>query len=181
MSMKHNNHQGEYKVLVVDPPWPLRKIERKVRPNQVGFDYPMMSLEEIRDFKLVRDLAAPDSMCFLWAVQKYLPDAFNILADWGFRYARTLTWDKQNGLVLQGFHNRTEFVLVGYKGHSPVYLEGNAVPPVFAESSWRKHSVKPDIFYSLIERFGEPRIDIFARRYREGWDVWGDEVKEALP
>jgi hypothetical protein len=29
-----------YNVLVIDPPWPMKKIERKVRPDQTGFDYP---------------------------------------------------------------------------------------------------------------------------------------------
>jgi hypothetical protein len=28
-----------YETIVMDPPWPMTKIERDVRPNQVAFDY----------------------------------------------------------------------------------------------------------------------------------------------
>src|ERR1035437_8099189 len=31
-----------FETIVIDPPWPMAKIERDVRPNQVEFDYPTM-------------------------------------------------------------------------------------------------------------------------------------------
>jgi predicted RNA methylase len=34
--------EGEYDVIVIDPPWPMQKIERDGRPNQSAFDYPTM-------------------------------------------------------------------------------------------------------------------------------------------
>jgi len=40
---------GVYDVIVIDPPWPMEKIERDVRPNQVAFDYPTMSEDELYD------------------------------------------------------------------------------------------------------------------------------------
>ena len=30
----------------------------------------------------------------------------------------------------------------------------------------------------MIESLGDERIDIFARNTREGWDSWGNEIKE---
>lgn len=35
---------GKYDVIVIDPPWPMEKIERDCRPNQHAFDYPTMDV-----------------------------------------------------------------------------------------------------------------------------------------
>jgi len=41
----------------------------------------------------------------------------------------------------------------------------------------KRHSQKPAGFYSLIESISdEPRIELFARQRREGWDAYGNEV-----
>jgi hypothetical protein len=39
-----------FETIVIDPPWPMTKIERDCRPNQVEFDYPTMSEDELRGF-----------------------------------------------------------------------------------------------------------------------------------
>ena len=40
-----------------------------------------------------------------------------------------------------------------------------------------EHSAKPDLFMDLIERMSPaPRIELFARRQRLGWDTWGNEA-----
>lgn len=37
---------GKYRCIVIDPPWPMQKIERDERPNQgVALDYPVMPIE----------------------------------------------------------------------------------------------------------------------------------------
>jgi N6-adenosine-specific RNA methylase IME4 len=167
---------GKYDIIVVDPPWPVKKIKRKSRPKQVAMDYLTMSVDDIATLP-VAELAARDCWCFLWTTHKYLPQAFDILKKWGFKYQRTMTWDKQNGMCLFGFHHRTEFVLVGYIGYVEMYPKQRAVPTIFTESSWGAHSVKPECFYRLIEDLGMMRIDIFARKKRPGWHAWGNEVE----
>lgn len=87
-----------------------------------------------------------------------------------------LTWDKGNGMCLFGFHHRTEFCLFGYRGGIEMYPRRKAIPTVFGGKSER-HSAKPDEFYSMVEPLGANRLDIFARRPREGWTVWGNEVE----
>jgi hypothetical protein len=47
-----------YETIIIDPPWPMTKIERDVRPNQEGFDYPTMNESLMRGrWKLGRALA----------------------------------------------------------------------------------------------------------------------------
>lgn len=39
------------------------------------------------------------------------------------------------------------------------------------------YSEKTDEFFSLVEQVSPgPRLEMFARRERPGWNVWGDEV-----
>lgn len=57
--------------------------------------------------------------------------------------------------------------------------ETDSRPRSLVRTPRSEHSVKPDIFYELIEtmypgrRYGE----IFARRRRQGWAAWGNEVR----
>lgn len=175
----------KYKIIVVDPPWPVQKIERKVRPNQKqNLDYPTMTLEQIKDLPIA-DISADNSVLFLWTTHAFLPHSFAVLENWGFKYQRTITWDKQNGMCLFGFHHRTEFCLFGYRGKIEMYPEQKAIPTVFSVKSSR-HSVKPDTFFNMVAVFGSPRIELFARSWtpliprREGWDVWGNEVESDI-
>ena len=168
--------EGGYDVIVVDPPWPVKKIIRKVRPNQTSaLDYPTMSINDISSLPIC-DVAADNSLLFLWTTHAFLEVSFGIMRNWGFRYQRCLTWDKGNGMCLFGFHHRTEFCLFGYRGKINMYPYGKAIPTVFSGRSPR-HSAKPDEFYGLISHLGVRRLDIFARTSRPGWVVWGNEVE----
>ena len=40
--------EGVFDVIVIDPPWPMKKIELEVAPYEVEFDYPTMTIEEIK-------------------------------------------------------------------------------------------------------------------------------------
>jgi len=169
-----NFPQKKYRVIWADPPWDVKKIRRKVRPNQVAMDYLTMSLEEIKSLP-VQDLADENCVLFLWTTHAYLPYAFEIMEAWGFRYQRTITWDKSNGMCLFGFHHRTEFCLFGYKGKLEMYPKRKTIPTIWTEKSPR-HSQKPLLLQRRTEVFGRPRIELFARRSLDGWDVWGLEV-----
>ena len=174
----------KYKIIVVDPPWEIKKIRKRVRPNQVEMDYPMMSLLEIKDL-WIADIAAETSTLFLWTIDKYLFDSRDILEAWGFKYHLTMTWDKTNGLAMYGFNRQTEFVLVGLKGKHDAYPRRKTIRTSFTAKSER-HSAKPDAFYEMLDVLDGDRIDIFARKPRKSllithhWDVWGNEVKSDI-
>ena len=45
----------------------------------------------------------------------------------------------------------------------------------------REHSRKPDELYPIIEDCSPgPRLELFARYPRDGWDVWGNEAAEDI-
>lgn len=46
----------------------------------------------------------------------------------------------------------------------------------------KRHSQKPDIAYEIIERLypNTDKVELFARRKREGWKVWGNEVESEI-
>lgn len=46
------NIEGIFDVIVVDPPWQIKKIERDITPRQVEWDYPVMTLKEIKSLEI---------------------------------------------------------------------------------------------------------------------------------
>jgi N6-adenosine-specific RNA methylase IME4 len=172
----------KYDIIVIDPPWEIKKITHRERPNQVNMDYSLMSLDQISKLP-VRNLASNSCLCFLWTIQKYLFDSKAILEGWGFSPLITMVWEKtygkSAGMPLFGFRWNAEFILVGYNKKPEMWPKRKLIPAVFQAENIR-HSQKPDIFYKMIEPLGEKRIDLFARNKREGWDVWGNEVESDI-
>ena len=167
----------KYKTLVIDPPWKLKIAKRKVRKNQQIFPYKTMTIDEIKQFP-INDFADDECVLFLWTVQKYIKDSFEILEKWGFKFQIMLTWDKQDGMCMFGFHRRTEFVLFAYRGKQNIFPKRKAIPTIITEKS-QGHSQKPSSFYELIRKaYPEPRIDIFSRKKHIGFDSYGDQAED---
>lgn len=180
----------KYKTIVADPPWQYGKwgkasdtpLARKKFPNgqweeDFSLPYSHMTVDEIKGLP-VSGIADDDCDLYLWTTQKYLPDAFEVMKAWGFKYCQTLTWCKTPRGTGQGglFCPTTEFLLLGRKGKMPKKKRN--------DSTWWNvkrtavHSKKPEFFQDLIESVSDgPRVELFARRAREGWDVWGNEVE----
>lgn len=139
-----------YDVIVIDPPWEMQKILRNVAPNQKEFDYPTMTIDEIKAFP-VKDLMADNCHIFLWTTQKYLPYAFDILKEWGLIYVLTMVWHKSGGFQPFGLPQyNCEFVLYAHKGN-PKFIDTKAFNCCF-NGDRGKHSEKPDEFYQLLDR-----------------------------
>lgn len=175
----------KYQVIVADPPWPFPKGRmlwggRKKLLLNVPIGYDLMSLEQIKGLP-VGKLATKNGWLFLWTTQKMLFDAKSVMESWGFRYLFTMVWKKvypiSSGMPLAGFRWNAEFVLVGTMGKLCTFKKGPLIPMVF-EGKNLGHSQKPDEFYELVEKLSRPekRIDLFARKEREGWVVWGNQV-----
>lgn len=174
---------GRYRTVVADPPWPMPTGgPRKANAWNTGappstLPYPRMTLDEIAALP-VDDLATDSAHLYVWTVNAFLEQTYEIVRGWGFRPSQLLVWAKSpRGLGMGGaFTNTTEFVMFAWRG--------SCSPLERVESSWwhwrrGEHSAKPEAFLDLVERVSPaPRLEMFARRQRLGWDTWGNEALE---
>lgn len=171
--------EGKFETVVIDPPWPMEKIERDCRPNQVDFDYPTMTEDELREFGSTIDkLAAEDCHLFMWSTQRFTPMAFRLLDAWGFRYVFHMVWHKPGGPQPFGLPQYNhEVVLYGRRG-TPAFPVTTAFPTCF-NAPRREHSRKPDEFYDIIRHVTDgPRIDVFNRGAIDGFESYGNETEK---
>jgi N6-adenosine-specific RNA methylase IME4 len=177
----------KYRTVVIDPPWKYGKWGGNSEKTEAAkiwnvnggnkpLPYPSMSLSEIAALP-IPDLADVDCELYVWTTQKYLPHTFPLLEKWGFKYCETLTWCKEPRGTGQGglFTPTTEFIVHGRIGKMPQKQR--------LDTTWWKvarpnvHSRKPESFQDVIEQVSDmPRLEMFARRYRLGWDAFGNEV-----
>jgi N6-adenosine-specific RNA methylase IME4 len=166
---------GRYETIVIDPPWPMEKIEREVAPNQIGFDYPTMSEEELAAFD-VPGMAADNCHLFLWTTPKFLFMAGRLAEAWGFRYVCPFIWHKNGGFQPFGLPQYNAEVALYCRRGTPSFIDFKQFSICF-NAPRREHSRKPDAFYDMVRRVcAGPRIDVFSREAREGFDQFGNQA-----
>jgi len=180
--------QGVYKTILIDPPWQYgtwgsgsdKALVQGDANKPQPLPYSYMTVEKIKLLPIV-SLANENCELYLWTTQKYLPDSFEVLKAWGFKYCQILTWCKKPMGKGQGgiYTPTTEFLILARRGKMPKVER--------IDTTWwevkrqNKHSKKPEFFQDLIETVSEaPRLEMFARRYRMGWHVWGNEVESDI-
>lgn len=164
--------QGLFQTIVIDPPWDWGDEGDINQFGRAKPDYHTMPIEEIEKLP-VGQIADENCHLYLWVTNRSLPKAFRLIEAWGFRYITCLTWVKPSIGMGNYFRGSTEQVLFCVKGSQ--MLKRRDVGTHFEAPRGQGHSAKPDEFYRLVESCSyAPYIDIFGRKGRDGWSVWGE-------
>lgn len=180
------NGSKKYEVIYADPPWRFRVRTEKGKGRSAENHYPTMKLEDICNLP-VKEIAADDSILFMWATFPNLKEAFDVIDAWGFDYKTVaFVWVKQNKksdslFWGMGYWTRSnaEVCLLATKGH-PKRID-SAVHQVII-SHIEEHSKKPaETRNRIVTLVGDvPRVELFARQKTSGWDTWGNELENDL-
>jgi N6-adenosine-specific RNA methylase IME4 len=165
-----------YGVLYVDPPWRFLVWEPATGLDH-GADnhYPTMTFEALKALPLP---AAKRCVLFMWATIPHAGTALRLIEHWGFEYKSQHVWVKPD--LGTGYWVREQHeLLIATRGEVPCPAPGTQFPSVI-EAPRGAPSEKPAIFAEMIEGYfpNAPKLEMFARAPREGWDVWGNEVTE---
>jgi len=170
--------EGEYPVIVADPPWKYDDELDGSDAARGGCPYPPMTVEEICALKVP---AAKDSILWLWVTNTVLIEGWHkrVLDAWEFRGKTIYTWDKVDMITGRWGRGQTEHAIIAVRGRPTGMFERERT--LFAEKRSRTHSKKPDEFFRLVERTcpATPRLEMFSRQPREGWVTSGAELPPA--
>jgi len=168
----------KYNIIYADPPWDLKRgPDWNSNGPSKPLPYPTMSIEDIANMP-VKSIVAKDAHLYLWVVNKYIRQSYDIAEAWGFSPSCMLTWCKpRHGIGIGGtFVQTTEHILFCRRG---TLSAQKRVDTTWFEHKRLAHSVKPQMFRDLVVSVSGdlPRIELFARTSSPGWDVWGNEVE----
>jgi N6-adenosine-specific RNA methylase IME4 len=181
-----------YPIVAADPAWRYEGWNSDEATYDRGPRYPTMPLEEICALP-VPDLATEIALLLLWVPSAHLKQAFEVIGAWGFsHYCGESVWvktdpDSPDVIKLDPApglghwqRNQHESLLIARRGDFPQPPPHLRLPSVFFAPR-RGHSVKPDEPYARIERLYPelPKIELFARARRPGWEAWGNQLPES--
>lgn len=176
-----------YDFIMADPAWRQKMRSVKGYHRSPERHYKTMPLQEIQELPVL-DLAAPNCVLWLWAINPMLPQALDTMRLWGFEFKTAGTWLKttESGKITFG----TGYVL---RGSNEPFLIGTRGKPKTSKSVRggftgvrRDHSEKPEEAFLAAEKLmpKAKRLELFSRTNRPNWTSWGDEVgkfDEELP
>ncbi|SDP32767.1 site-specific DNA-methyltransferase (adenine-specific) [Arthrobacter sp. ok909] len=181
----------KYSVIYADPPWEYRQSGGITNSRGMAKQhYPTMRTRDICDLA-ISELADEQCVLFMWATFPNIFEAEKVMEAWGFEYkTAAFLWVKQNRKTPSlfwgmGAYTRAnaEVCLLGIKKGTratEVVKQRNVHQVILAPVT--RHSEKPqearDRITSLMGDVS--RVELFARKATEGWDVWGNEVENDI-
>lgn len=168
---------NKYRVFYADPPWKYTSGDQHTREEQETTlidHYPSMTIQELCELPIA-EMSEDNAVLFLWTTSPLLEECFQVINAWGFKYKTSIVWNKEAHNVGHYVSVRHEFLLICTKGSCKPDID-KLLPSVVSEKR-TEHSVKPETFRNMIDTmypFGK-RIELFARRSVDNWEVWGNE------
>lgn len=199
---------NEYKLILADPPWHFRNWSADApkmlhdRARGANKTYPTENVEDI--CKLIPP-SADDAVLLIWGLSSHLKELIQVTEAWGFTLkTKAWTWvkmtkDMSKPRIGMGYWTRqvSEDCWLATKGKpkaprlrsepASISTKWDDFPIIFEDTllapKGLKHSEKPLEQYEKIDRLFPdtyPRLEMFARQQREGWDVFGNEVENSI-
>lgn len=164
----------KFGTIYADPPWSYSNQATRASTDN---HYDTMSVEEIAALP-IKQLSAENAHLHLWTTNAFLFESKSIVEAWGFEYKSCFIWVKPQMGIGNYWRVSHEFMLFGVKGKAPFMDRG--------QKSWviedrTRHSSKPESIAITVEKTSPgPYLELFGRRTRKGWTVWGNEIERDL-
>ena len=185
----------KYEIIYADPAWKFgdRLRSSKLKDNgkmdyrEIERHYDTMTINEMCNLP-INDISADNSVLFMWTTDAHLENAMEVINAWGFKYKTVaFVWNKKtnkgNQVCFMGKWTMkgSEICLLATKGKAHGMIQKHNVRQL-VEAERRKHSEKPnEVRKRIIELLGDrKRIELFARESKEGFDIWGNELKNDI-
>jgi N6-adenosine-specific RNA methylase IME4 len=176
----------KYSVIVADPPWTFKdKLTMDSSVNRgAETNYKVLDIDELCLLD-VKSITEDDAFCCLWVPNVLLKYGLKLLESWSFDYKGLYVWGKKT--KNDKFHfgmghywrGSAEVALFGRRGKIKVSdrSQRNIEVDNYEEDTFFKHSKKTEKLQDCLElMFPEvKKIELFARRKREGWECVGNE------
>lgn len=195
----------KYNIVYADPPWQYKnynyketKTGQRAKRGEVK-EYDVMNIKDIQNLP-IQNICDDNCILFLWVTFPLLIEGIETLKSWGFNYKTIgFVWVKANKRVNNNqlkMDNLTmgidDFIGMGNwtRSNSEICLIGTKgkVKRISAKvrqiiyTPIEEHSKKPnEARKRIVELMGDlPRVELFARQKADGWDSWGNEVKNDI-
>lgn len=201
-----SSHNRKYNIIYADPAWEMGYVKGGLTAGSIKggevLPYSTMTDDEIMAMP-IKDIADENALLFMWVTDNRIPKVSELMAAWGFKYnSLAFIWNKitkcttnqidifnevSNEKVrttLTPYTRRScEYCFMGTRGSARELIKDHYVLQYVAWASrTRKHSEKPDeVRKRIVKLCGDiPRVELFARQQKTGWDAWGNEVSNSI-
>jgi len=196
--------KNKFTCIVCDPPYAFSdKLKQSDVLRGAESNYSTMTIDQIKSIP-IKDIASEDgAILALWVPSSLLKEGLEIMECYGFKHKQTYIWVKSknnksiskeknkndfslNHTLAFGmgrlFRNCHEICLIGINNNKIYKKLSNKSQRTVSFSENLKHSKKPeDLQDSLDYMFpNERKIEIFARRKRDGWTCLGNQSPETF-